>query len=910
MATIVSSSSGNFTGSIWKTISTVTNADVDGEATVYAVSTSNGDSSAMVLAASAIDAVAIKVFAYINPTGTFTIHLRNSTTSTNVASVTVNCSDIKGRGWHVFSFAPHTPNGTDSYVIRVTRSVVDSATNRINLLTTSLTTAANISRFIRLTAAGSPPASGDRIIIAGELTGVGTNNTYAITMDNTATTSFGSTSFIQSITVNAYSSLAYNYSASTAYYLKLKGIFRVHAGGTFTIGTVTNPIPSTSSAVLEFDCAASVDSGLAVDGTFTTYGNAISYDRAFLATTLGGLCSTSTTTVTRKDGPVFTGLSGNIIIEGITFTISSVTNPNTLVLTTTAGTRNNVSWIPASTSTITTDVSTGWKSGDTIFIAGTGKSATETEQCVLSGDASGTSITLASPLVYGHTADTDCGVSMAAEIVHMNRNVVIRGLSVSLTGYVKATALAQVSVNWTEFYYMSSATADKRCLDISTTTGSFTAFRCSFHDLSSILNANLAIYCNSTSSENISITYCVIGNCYGINVTCAQTATNVFIDNCWCIGGIYGFVIYCGAINLTNCRTAGHSTVGFYIETAAGYNQLTGTWSNLSAHSSTSGLSIGVNNGPSNGTISNVNSWRNSQYGITYKKINYITLDNFKVFSNVSTGMACYESTYCLIKDCQFNGGTPQLGTYAIGVALDNSTTTIYNCLFDNLSPHITVTVYIANICSIKFHNCLFNPDITIYQVSPYWKDEFSFAAFEKYNQISGDNKVISSVGTLSLDASIFKSLSPSLRMAPSTTLFTIKSNKMRAFVESGTTITPSVFIRKSVIGDGTAYNGSEITLWVEANPAAGILVNTALAVSTSSSIGSWQSLSGTTITINDACELVFYCSCNGTQGWVSIDDFSVNVALDGTGFKYWKDGLPCVSSSAVVPKVISHFSC
>lgn len=249
MATLVSRTSGNFTtAATWALCSVA--GELDSEAGSTNVAGTNLDSAAFVLEANQIDGFAVKLASDVGTGGTCTFTLRNSTTATDIFTVTINWADLYvnnassgGRGWLFFSTgATHTPNGTDSYVIRCVRT-----TSGILLFTNG--TANNWSRQVRRTATQAPAAN-DKLLIAGQYTGAGTSNRYTVTLDNTATTSFGPTVSggpPQGITINAKGTLQLATPGSaTNYYLKWKGLLEVYGDGelfldnpTGTTGTVT-----------------------------------------------------------------------------------------------------------------------------------------------------------------------------------------------------------------------------------------------------------------------------------------------------------------------------------------------------------------------------------------------------------------------------------------------------------------------------------------------------------------------------------------------------------------------------------------------------------------------------------------------------------------------------------------------
>jgi hypothetical protein len=124
-------------------------------------------------------------------------------------------------------------------------------------------------------------------------------------------------------------------------------------------------------------------------------------------------------------------------------------------------------------------------------------------------------------------------------------------------------------------------------------------------------------------------------------------------------------------------------------------------------------------------------------------------------------------------------------------------------------------------------------------------------------------------------DTTIFNTAAPSERLAPTSATIKLPSGSRIAAVNNGATLTVSVYIRKSAAGDGAAYNGNQPRLILARNDALGITANTVLATYTGGT-GSWAQITGTTAAVTDDGALEFYVDCDGTLGWINIDDWSV----------------------------------
>lgn len=114
-----------------------------------------------------------------------------------------------------------------------------------------------------------------------------------------------------------------------------------------------------------------------------------------------------------------------------------------------------------------------------------------------------------------------------------------------------------------------------------------------------------------------------------------------------------------------------------------------------------------------------------------------------------------------------------------------------------------------------------------------------------------------------------------------------------RSVSYSGTVSTDSVKVRKSVAGDGTAYNGNFPRLILKANPSAGSTYNSDIvyATVTVASNGAWETLSYTLpVAVTDNIGMEFYVDCDGTTGWINVDTF---VSNNNNSITYYLNGEP-----------------
>ena len=156
--------------------------------------------------------------------------------------------------------------------------------------------------------------------------------------------------------------------------------------------------------------------------------------------------------------------------------------------------------------------------------------------------------------------------------------------------------------------------------------------------------------------------------------------------------------------------------------------------------------------------------------------------------------------------------------------------------------------------------------------------DQLSTTGFiksSKHDQTEGAFKSWFQGGIVERDTTIFNTAAPSERLTPSSASIKLASGSRVVAVDDLGTVTINAYVRKSVVGDGAAYNGNQPRLIVKANPACGINTDTVLATM-SAAAGSWQQLTGTTAAVDADGALEFYVDCDGTAGWVNVDDWSV----------------------------------
>ena len=146
----------------------------------------------------------------------------------------------------------------------------------------------------------------------------------------------------------------------------------------------------------------------------------------------------------------------------------------------------------------------------------------------------------------------------------------------------------------------------------------------------------------------------------------------------------------------------------------------------------------------------------------------------------------------------------------------------------------------------------------------------------QRIGGVAGTHATYRPMGTITIDTTIFKTASPAQRLTPSSASVKLESAVKRLAVVSGATATVNAWVRKSVIGDGAAYNGNQPRLICKKNLGAGITADTVLDTAAVAA-GTWEQLSAATPAITDDAVLEIVVDCDGTAGWIDADDWSVS---------------------------------
>ena len=848
---LIAAAAGNFTSaSTWQVCDTTMYSNSNGSNLTLSTSFS-GFTTGYTPGAITIDGIAVKMYSRVaSPTGTMTVQLFQGATPQAAAIATVNVSDLptcnstdQNGGWVFLKFAsPFTLTAATAYNVQAKCSVASEV-----ILWRNNGAQLDLSIMARTTTTAAPGA-GDTLVITNELTGTGTKNQITVTMDSTSATDYGpATTGSTGIVTPALSIcnggiLTCGTTASTNYILQLNGFLSIFSGGTLNWGTSGTPIPPSSTATLQFNNAANGSFGIwnYTGGTLNWYGSPRTSGK------LTWLCK----------------LNANAA---------------------------------ANATTLNVDTDTGWLSGDSIVVASTSRTTTDTEKGTLNGAAGSSSLTVNGFAgTGGGLAVAHSGTSPAqGEIFLLTRNTVLKGVSSSFGAAFNFATGSTTHMEWIEMTNIGVGAAPfntNACFCLNVTTGSFSIQYFSAHDLANLLNSNALFNPTVNNWNNITIQYGV-GYNFNSGIMFSHTTTtgsNWTIDNVWAVtmnsgGAKFNFTNFNGTIsNLGVVSSVGNGNPFSLAPTNP--TPITGTVSNLMAHSnlvSSSGPTIYMSN--FNGLINGITSWRNNLDGITindttaqYSNVRTV-VQNLVAFGNTTMGVNCIAGPLWLINPT-LNGDTSFSTT--IGIRMTN----YYSwCQVDGgsigvasgiLTTHTTADIGFnggANLAPIIANNVNFGSATTLTLADQ--RNIYALGGLysTRHNQIAGNDKTWLRAGILSSDSTTFYTAAPSENMAPNiaTTGEKMNSSPVLVAVDSGASKNVSVYVYKSA-----AYNGSQPRLILKANAAVGVTNDTVLATMTVGT-GTWQQLTGSTPAATDAGAFQFYVDCDGTAGAVNVDDWS-----------------------------------
>ncbi len=843
MATRCAAASTNWTTSTtWATIDAT--SFNNSESANTALTTSFVESTGATTGAITVDAILVKIASRASsPTGTMTVHLAVAGVEVTGTAVTVNVSDLPTcvattgtttpvetaeGGWFCCKFAaPVLLLTATSYTV----GAKTSSSTQVNLWSSATT---NWSRALRTTATANM-AAGDDAIITKEWTAANTGTARTVTMDETATTDYGSNTTSQvtpSLAITQGGTLTF--STGIAANLRQSGYVIVYNGGTLNIGASGAEVARGSTAVLQFDCASDGDFGLVArkGATVNTAGLSRTSGKNVVQTLLNADASASATSITIVDD-------------------------------------------------------TGWLSGDLVCLAPTTQTNTQFESKALTGNATSTTAAI-SALTSAHSGTSPT----QAEVGLLTRNVQVAGVTANVVTFFYVATTAVISCSWTDFRYIGTNAAGKRGVEINTTTGSFASNFCAFRDCDSN-----AIYMTGSTLSNVTVQDFIIYNANIVNMSNGAIAVATATSGTWTInrgmicGGTQGpFVV--GVVYLTDVGgTLSNVSISGYAANAPGgaycfaeSGGVLGTFSSLTAHSNACSALYGTNTGPV-GTINGLNIWRNGGNGATWAPngncFGPLVFKSGNFFGNSSIGFNITSTGWqnLVFDTCTFNSDTTFTQAGGLRTADGASgTISLLNCSFSVVSGIKTKNTvdldYNAIVTGPQYlaDNTILNGTTVLGSVSGLVVSAPILQA-QNYGQTANDNRVYyanktSTPGVIQSDSGTVHGADLlSEKMTPGSTSLKLRSAIKYVACNSGSTVTFSIYVQKN----GT-YNGNAPRLILLQQNSMGVTADTVCATF-SAGANTWQQLSYTTGSAPQNGVYAFIVDCDGTAGSIFAGD-------------------------------------
>ena len=823
MATLLNTGSGNFSNANIWNVVDATSF-LDTRATSVTITTSPTATNTFIPGAITVQGVAIQLSGRTaTPTGTITVQLYNSTTSANVTSSVVNVSDLPNTS------AVGANNLGWTYFKFASPQNLVAAQNYVIRLNTSV--ANTVSCYVSagtnysraLVTTGSATPVANDTIIIA-----GEYISAGVSNDRTVTMdNSGSAIYYGTMYVGAKGKLTYGTNINTNYILGLAGDLYVTYSGSLEIGTLATPIPSSSTARLEISASSIGQRNIFLQGcNYTTYG------------------------------------SSPILTIGAKLT-ANVSASNTASLL---------------------DVSTGWRSGDLIGAANT-NAQTTFETIALLANASGT--TLPSHSAYVNARSGSVATLEQADLVNLTRNIVITSTVPANRTTIQITNNTNVSSSWTAYQNLGTTTVAAVALANMTSGSFYFQYNSLYQSASSVAGPGLSLGAtvNRDISNNIfynlaaagytggTVTACDDGN-YIIGGTAFATFSSTMRSNNTLANynshGAAGLASGSTGNNIYQCGTGIYFTGNLNDSTnlriwrcgigIQAVQTLATTRSTITTHT----------NAYMFGNTTNINIGQGGGVSLGYKTV--FSSSRFWGGSTVVTAVGV-------------DAGTAQIGT--------GDTVYFNNCIFGK--NHLDQTSSFSVSCvrnnpgsNVNFFNCIFTGtenvlNITNNNLLP-TNATMGFISFN-HNQVAGSYRIFTKNSTLQTDTTYFVSSPESMRIIPATTTIKSITPNIKIPVKSGNTCTVSVKVRKSAAPDAV-YNGAQPRLMYVFNPVAGNFAETVGATATAAN-GVWETLTYTTPAVSNDCVLEFYVDCDGSTGFLNVDDWTTTSYNDSRGFDF-----------------------
>jgi hypothetical protein len=361
---------------------------------------------------------------------------------------------------------------------------------------------------------------------------------------------------------------------------------------------------------------------------------------------------------------------------------------------------------------------------------------------------------------------------------------------------------------------------------------------------------------------------------------------NLLFEDCWAIRGLaaasWFFLPVSTCATFTRCRVISGGTGGFFIGNNGSFDVGPIIITDCIGKCSTQGLGFSLAfTLLSTHSITGFKAYLNSSIGIAVGLTNRFEIINATCFSNTTSNVQLNGPSDIQFNDCVFYGGPTAVTTFGVFLITPNGDKNIFNnCTFGVGTAHSTADIRVGTTqfqdYIVSFRNCLFSSPTEIsLQANLGLRGRLSSA---RHDQTDGNHRVWKRQGTISADSTITRSAGKSQRLTPLSATLKLESASKYVAVKDGQQITVGAWVRRSVIGDGQAYNGTLPRLILKANPAVfNGTSDVVLATATAASLGAWEYISGTANVATDDAAYEVLVDSDGTAGWVNVDDWKVS---------------------------------
>jgi hypothetical protein len=230
---------------------------------------------------------------------------------------------------------------------------------------------------------------------------------------------------------------------------------------------------------------------------------------------------------------------------------------------------------------------------------------------------------------------------------------------------------------------------------------------------------------------------------------------------------------------------------------------------------------------------------------------------------------------------------------YAVNTWIDNLNLKFINCNFKSTTSDFANIFSGNNYIYVRTYRIFLDScnstSPSLFTRSAFANNKHSYIKTKNLNGATGSFKTFTEYGNVESDSTISRLGKSSIKGSPNTQLqyginimtatasyVYLEVSRKVVPVLKNTYVNVSVWVRKSKTSDGANYNGLQPRLVVGVNSYLGVTYDTVLATATSQN-GVFEKITATFSSPNDGVA-EFWVDCNGTTGWINVDDWSITI--------------------------------